>query len=249
MTHNSVINEIRDGQGYTLGFHLDDAELEKVQELIKNHLLKKIALLSEAAAKNFERLPLDQYHTIAHFFNHAELMKRVNRIMPLEFVTYLRTTSLIRQLKQVFGDFEISDEEQVGRESISLRFVRPDEPNDVGSLHCDDWFWQLYGFVAPKNKVRIKVWVAVCCSVGESGLYISANSQHQDWKYKIITTPGGLKPKLSSHENPTLTLCETQPGSAVAFNYYSLHGGAMTRGLSTRVSMEFTMLVPCRAAI
>lgn len=248
MIQRDILESIRNGEGYRLDFRMQQAELYRIRDLIKIHLVNKISDIDPELAKQFEQMPLEKYHELSHLINHTEVMKRVNRIMPLAFVSELRKTSLLSQLKATFGGFVISDEEMVGRESVSLRFVRPNSPNDVGSLHCDDWFWEIYNFPKPINTERIKVWIAICCETGKSGLYISPNSQKRTWQYSVENKNGMLKPVLDvSSEKPEVVLCETQPGEAVVFNYDSLHGGAVSRGLSTRVSLEFTMLVANRS--
>lgn len=239
----TIIDEINSGPGYKLGFHLDSEDLIHIQDLIKSHLVDRVREVNPEVAGRFEEIPIWEYHTASHLINHPEVMRRVNRIMPEEFVSELRRTSLIRQLKDVYGEFSISDEERVGRESVSLRFVRPGSANDVGSLHCDDWFWKIYKFSVPKGFDRIKVWTAICCDTGLSGLYVVPESQKREWKYSVEDKAGMLKPVLDPSEKPALYLCPTRPGEAVVFNYHSLHGGAVTQGAKTRVSIEFTMLV------
>lgn len=243
MVINAIMDEIRSGSGAKLGFHLTPDELVHIQGLIKRHLVDRIREVNPEAVRHFEEIQISEYHSVSHLINHPEVMKRVNRIMPEEFVSELRQTSLIRQLQEVFGDFVISDEEQVGRESVSLRFVRPGSANDIGSLHCDDWFWKIYNFPVPQGLERVKVWTAICCDTGLSGLYVSPDSQKREWKYSVEDKSGMLKPVLDPNEKPDLYLCPTKPGDAVVFNYHSLHGGAITQGRQTRVSIEFTMLV------
>ena len=125
-----------------------------------------------------------------------------------------------------------------------MRMVRPGVDTDIGSLHADDWFWKLYHFTLPEGKRRIKIWIAICCESGKSGLMLSPNSHLREWKYDVIERAGMAKPLLSHEEKPTLDLFESKPGDAVMFNYHLLHGGMVTRGELTRVSIEFTILVP-----
>ena len=243
MIQSAFFEEIQTGSGYKLGVRLAPDELLHIQGLIKAHLVEKIGEVNPEAVAEFKKVELGQYHTVSHLINHAEVMKRVNRIMPLAFVNELRKTSMIQQLQAEFGDFVISDEEKVGRESVSLRFVRPESSTDIGSLHCDDWFWKIYDFPEPKGFDRVKVWTAICCDTGLSGLYVVPHSQKREWKYSVEEKAGMLKPVLDVEEKPELLLCPTQPGDAVVFNYESLHGGATSQGKQTRVSIEFTMLV------
>jgi hypothetical protein len=239
-----MLDRIKGSPGFATGLRLADSDLVRVKDVVKRHMAEQ---LNRAAPDQVDRLlstPLEYYHTIAHLFPHGELLTRTARILPQWAVDEIRTTSLIRRLESEVGPFEISDEEKSGRESISIRVVRPGMENDVGSLHADEWFWDLYKFELPERRQRIKVWTAICCEPGKSGLLLSPESHARKWKYSTLTRVGMLKPLLDREESPPLELFNSNPGDAVAFNYKLLHGGAVTRGTTTRVSMEFTILVP-----
>jgi hypothetical protein len=240
----SLLDQIKESPGFATGLRLSADDLVRVKGVVKRHLAEQ---LDRAAPDQVDRLlgtPLEQYHAIAHLLPHSELLTRTARILPQWAVDEIRQTSLLRQLQSQLGPCEISDEERMGRESISIRVVRPGMDNDVGSLHTDEWFWELYDFHLPKGKQRVKVWVAICCEPGKSGLLLSPESHKRQWKYNTFSRAGMLKPLLDSEQSPKLDLFNSEPGDAVAFNYKLLHGGAVTRGSTTRVSMEFTLLVP-----
>ena len=63
----------------------------------------------------------------------------------------------------------------------------------------------------------------------------------------IMTSPFKRYKKLSGQVDEkelSLKLFHSQPGEAIAFNYNLLHGGAISAGTLTRVSLEFTVFVP-----
>jgi len=236
--------QVRGTPGFAFGARLSREDLEKVNDLIVQQLAAQIERIAPERLDLFRNTPLEQYHSIAHLVPHSDLLTRTERILPQRAVDEIRATSLLRQLEAEFGKFAISDEEGMGRESISIRLVRPGMESDVGSLHADDWFWKLYHFKLSEGLQRVKVWVAICCEPGRSGLLLAPDSHKREWKYHTVTRAGMTKPMLDISEKPVLELFKSEPGDAVAFNYHLLHGGAVTRGSITRVSIEFTILVP-----
>jgi hypothetical protein len=241
-----MLNLIRDTPGYATGLRLTNAELSQVKQLVFDHLAQQVFEAAPEHSEMFLRTPLEQYHGISHLLPHRELLARTRRILPRSAVEQIRATSLFRHIESELGPVEISDEENMGRESISIRLVRPGMDSDIGSLHADHWFWPLYGFALPPGRQRVKVWVAVCCEAGKAGLLLSPDSHAREWKYDTVSRGGMLKPLLDASEKPVLELFASEPGAGVAFNYHLLHGGAVTRSETTRVSMEFTLLVPDR---
>lgn len=241
-----MLTSVREAPGFATGLRLNDEDLLRVKEVIKRHLADQLRQVGPDEVPRFMDTPLEAYHTISHLLPHNDLLTRTARILPQWAVDEIRRTSLIRDLEKELGRFDISDEEGIGRESISIRLVRPGMETDVGSLHADHWFWELYNFKLPEGKQRIKVWTAICCEPGKGGLLLAPQSHARSWKYTTFTRAGMLKPLLDPDQSPALELFESEPGDAVAFNYKLLHGGAVTRGTITRVSMEFTILVPDR---
>jgi len=152
--------------------------------------------------------------------------------------------SLLRQLTDAVGEFQISAEDGSDWEEIYWRLVRPHEPSDVGPLHADRWFWDLGDGTTPAGRERLKVWIAIVAEPGLSGLRGVPGSHLRDWRYHGETRDGKTKPQIDEDEtelNPQLL--PTGAGDAVVFHDRLLHGGAVGSGLLTRVSIEFTMFV------
>jgi hypothetical protein len=243
---SALLKNIREAPGYSVGLALSAVDLGQVKGLISEHLAIQIDEIDVDMGSLFRRTPLEEYHTISAQMPHDKLLTRKARILSQDAVDVIRKTSLFTQIEAELGPVEISDEEQIGRESISIRLVRPGMHADVGSLHTDHWFWDLYNFSAPVDKSRIKIWIGVCCETGKSGLLLVPDSHQRDWNYSVIERAGMLKPLFDEGQNPNTILFQSNPGDAVAFNYKLLHGGALTQGTQTRVSIEFTLLVPNR---
>lgn len=239
-----MLDSVKNSPGFHLGLHLATDELKMVRDLVANHMASQLAQIDPGKVDLFRATPLERYHEISSQLPHERLLTRQQRILPAAAVDNIKGTSLYRALERDFGVVDITDEEGVGRPSISIRLVRPGVESDVGSLHADDWFWQIYGFKVPEGMKRVKVWVAVCSEPGKSGLLLSPNSHQRTWRYHLIDRAGMKKPLLDDSEHPEMELFESRPGDAAVFNYDLLHGGAVTRGAKTRVSIEFTTLVP-----
>lgn len=240
----NLLDSVRGNPGYITGLRLSPDDLELIKKLIAQHLTQQLEIIAPNKVGLFNATPLDMYHSISDQLPHDQLLTRQSRILSQNAINAIRTTSLLQQIENILGPFDISDEEGVGRESISMRMVRPGVNSDVGSLHADDWFWQLYNFPLSEAKSRIKIWIPIYCEKGKSGLMLSPNSHLREWKYEVIDRAGMKKPLLSPEEKPELYIFQSNPGDAVIFNYHLLHGGMVTSGELTRVSIEFTILVP-----
>jgi hypothetical protein len=240
----SILKQVKKSPGFALGISFSQDEVTRIKAIIKDHLVARARVIDPTQASRYEVCDLENYHSISSSIPHSKLITRTDRILPESAVQEIRSMRLFRQLESEVGYFEISDEEGVGRENVLMRLVRPGEESDVGSLHCDDWFWQLYKFPLPAGRKRVKVWVAICCEPGKGGLLVSPDSHKRQWKYGVTHKSGMAKPLLDASENPALELVSSRPGDGVVFNYELLHGGAVTSGTQTRVSLEFTMLIP-----
>jgi hypothetical protein len=87
---------------------------------------------------------IKDYHRLAiSNENHAEIWQKKNRILDNSFADLMRGSSLFAKIAETFPDFEISDEEQLGRPNFYWRLVRPNTPQDIGPFHRDSWFWNI----------------------------------------------------------------------------------------------------------
>ena len=168
---------------------------------------------------------------------------KTNRFFNEEQVGLLKECSFYKQLIEIFGQFRISNEDNIFPEEVYWRLVRPKEKSDVGPIHADEWFWNLGDVRIDNSLERIKVWIPLYCEKNLNGLYIIPKSHLKNYTYESEMRDGSLKPvpKISISNNE-LKLCSTSPGDAIIFHDSLLHGGAVG-GKKTRVSIEFTMLV------
>ena len=85
-------------------------------------------------------------------------------------------------------------------------------------------------------------------ATGESGFkLISGSHRRTDIRYEIRHAGSKLKPSIidpTGEWSRSAVLAPVAPGEAILFDDLLVHGGAVTRGLIPRVSIEFTCFVP-----
>ena len=230
--------------GFYTDLSLKSEELARLRHFIHDQWLKYLKTIAPKHVKRFEEIGLERYHEVSHLVDHSSVWPKKVRILPQNAVSEIRKMSFINQLEDYFGQFEISDEENVGREEIYWRLVRPNEKNDVGPLHADAWFWDLGHGTTSDNKVRVKVWIGIYVEPGLSGFIYVPESHLKDWPYRSVLKDGFNKPLIDVSEgslNPVFF--KGEPGDVIIFHDKLLHGGAIGKGENTRVSLEFTMFV------
>lgn len=239
----SIKDQVQGPSGFCL-LKLEPSELERIRELIRDQWLYRVLLLSPVSVKQFAAAGISRYHELAHLLDQKIAWPKTARILSPSAVDEIRNFSFMKQLKITFGEFVISDEEEIGWEEIYWRIVRPGS-SDIGPLHADGWFWDAGHGKMPEGYERIKVWIAIHCEKGLNGLKIVPGSHlKNDWRYHLEDRDGFLKPQIDEDEKDlNVQLTPTEPGDAVVFHDRLLHGGAANQARTTRVSLEFTMLV------
>lgn len=237
-------HNLETGSGYCLDFSFQKNELGLVSSLIEEQWIENIKLHSPMHWKKFSKIGMARYHELSNLIDHASIWQKSNRILPQYAVDLIRSTSLMKSLENIYGHYVISDEENIGREEIYWRLVRPQQPLDFGPLHADAWYWELGHGVTPAGVKRIKVWIAIYCEPGLNGLRVVPDSHKKTWQYHGEYRDGFSKPRIDEDESElAVHLIHTKPGDAIVFNDRLLHGGALNNGTNTRVSLEFTMFV------
>jgi hypothetical protein len=230
--------------GLSLDLSLEKKELANLRQLIHDQWLERIKTFYPEFVNRFEELGMERYHEASNLLDHGSLWPKEARILPQSAVLKLRKMRFIDQLEDYFGPFEISDEDNVGREEIYWRLVRPNEKSDVGPLHADAWFWELGHGVTPDNMVRVKVWIGIYVEPGLNGFKYLHGSHLKNWPYHMVLKDGLKKPQIDVDEDSLNSLFFLgKPGDAIIFHDKLLHGGITGMGNRTRVSLEFTMFV------
>ena len=223
--------KINGSPGFSTDLSIESVELTHLRHLIYDQWLGYLKAIAPEHVKRFEECGMERYHEAPHLMDHGSVWSKKVRILPHDAVLEIRKMNFIKQLEDCFGRFEISDEENVGREEIYWRLVRPNEKNDIGPLHADAWFWDLGHGTTPNNVVRVKVWIAVYVDPGLSGFVYIPESHLKEWPYHGEMKTGVNKPVIDvSEDSLNPLLLNSEPVDAIIFHDRLLHGKAISKG-------------------
>ena len=243
------LKEDLENKGYSTEIYLNKKELNTMRRFIESQWLDTIKKYNPKIADEIysRQLSMNEYHLVSESLDHSKIWVKLSRILPSSFFDWIIKTNFYKILKEVFGEFIISDEENLGWPNLYWRIVRPLCSDDIGPLHRDCWFWELNKNYKRPNFAfkRIKVWIPIFTVKGKNGLLVEPFSQNRN---DIIWTReerhGIQKPKLMTSQDCFSTkLLELDPGNIVLFNDNLIHGGSSNESKFTRVSLEFTILV------
>ena len=241
--------EIYKGKGYSTDLALNKKELDFIKKKIYEQWIYRIQIINpKLASKIFKnKISIENYHLISNELNHSKVWPKNTRIFSNIFSNWLRESDFYKLLHNIFGDFIISDEDDLGWPNIYWRLVRPKTNSDIGPLHRDSWFWTLNdNFPKPNfNFSRIKVWIPIHTEIGLNGLMIEEYSQNRkDIVWEGELRDGILKPVIKTDINKlNPKLIKVEEGQAILFNDNLIHGGSINFAEKCRVSLEFTMLI------
>jgi hypothetical protein len=228
--------------GLLLGASFTEAEVARLRELVKAHMLDVAREVSPGAVDELAETELPQFHEVTAY-DHARMLSKRARTLPAEAVAEIKAMSFFQAIREAFGDYYFADEEEIGHEQITFRLVRPGRTQDVGSLHCDAWFWEVFGTRLPEGIGRAKVWTPLYVEPELNGLRVAPGSHRKPYRYELAG--GGGKAQFIPLFDPAgigLRQVCCPPGAPVLFNYRTLHVGAFNRGQRSRVSIETTIM-------
>ena len=221
---------------------LKDSELMSVRKLIKEEYLKRIKDVYPSKFRDLSPQPMELYHEFSKIIDHKELWPKKERCLSEQNVAIIKNFEFMKILNETFGSFKITDEDEIGREEVYWRLVRPNCNEDVGPLHADSWFWEL-SKSKEKNYKRYKIWMPIFCEKNNSGFMYVSESHKKDWEYDASMRDGKLKPVPKINERDIeITKFKGSPGNIIMFNDKLIHGGYSTSN-TTRVSLEFTLYI------
>ena len=236
----NFIKDIYELTGAHTKLALKDDELEVLRKLLRKEYLSRIKKNYSSNFKLFEDNPMNNYHNICKVLDHKKLWPKKERCLNESNLAIVKQFEFFDILRKELGDFIITDEDEIGREEIYWRLVRPNQNEDVGPIHADNWFWEL-NQPDEKNAKRIKVWLPVYCDVNNTGFRYVPNSHKTNWNYSYEFKDNKYKPipqvKISELE---IVKFDGNPGQIIVFNDKLLHGG-YTTSEKTRVSLELTL--------
>jgi hypothetical protein len=243
-----ILKHINCEVGYLLSY-ISQEDLSFIQSEIFEQYLHNLQRISPKKVNLYKNAGMKAYHNVFEEgdFDHGSNWSKPNRVLGPEFFKKFTQTHFYRELKRCFGDFLISDEENFGWPNVYWRLVRPGY-SDIGPVHADKWFWDLGHGEMPSGYTRLKIWLGVHTESGENGLRVlPCSRKHGNWKYHGEIKGGLLKPVLDEDE-ASLDMLDLplKAGQFVLFHDELLHGGMPNLSDSTRVSLEFTLLIPSR---
>jgi len=229
-------------EGLSFGPVFTPSEVARIRELIKSHMLNVASEVSPHAVEALAATELERFHEVEGY-DHGKMLSKRGRTLPKASVDEIKAMSFFDYVTDVFGDFYLADEEDIGHEQITFRLVRPNRPEDVGSLHCDAWFWEQFGTRLPQGISRTKVWAPICVEPGVNGLRLAPGSHLRALQYRAENRDGKLEfvPQFDLAEIDLRQYCGAV-GQPVLFNYRTLHVGPVNRGSNSRVSIEATIM-------
>ena len=220
---------------------ISSEDLEIIRDLVNLHWKK--VLLSNYPKKfnNPELIQIYDYHKISDQIDHKKLWPMKNRILSSSDYKKFLNTDFFNNIKNIYSDAKISDENNIGYGEIYWRIVRPKNPKDIGSVHADRWFWEINNDYTPPNARRIKFWISLWCK-GNNGLGVIPNTQKLTYNFDYEFRDGENKPIfLPEKNNLKLLKLNSKPGTLVIFHDNLLHGGCDNQSDITRTSIEFTI--------
>jgi hypothetical protein len=236
----SLVRAVFKGAGFVDTFKLSSEELRELKNIIQEHYLRRIEEEYPHLVQEFAQKGIEDYHLLSHLVDHNHLWPKQARLFNKVAAKKFRNFKFFHALENYLGKFEVIDYEGLGNEEFNWRLVRPNSPTDIGPMHKDSWFWNAINKESENNKERIKIWIPVVCEPGLSGLRVVPNTQFVDYPFRVVNN----KPQIEvKDEELSIKLLETNPGDAVIFNYELLHGGSVSRGTKTRVSLELSLYV------
>ena len=239
---HSIKDNIYKKDGYDTSLSLSIEELKILKKIIRDQYLNRIKKYKLEYHTGFKEKEMNSYHELSHLIDHKEFWPKNFRCLNQKSINRIKKFSFMSEIKSQFGEFYISDEDNIGREEIYWRLVRPENSNDVGPLHADVWFWELNYPKSIKDK-RIKVWIPIFCDVSDTGFRFLPNSHKESWNYEKKFKDGKYKPIFEIDESKIkIEKFKGKPGDIIIFNDRLLHGGYTTTS-KTRVSLELTIII------
>lgn len=243
-TLKTGIKSVESTSGYYSANFLNKSELMQLKNEIRQQYEKILIDYYPELGKKYLKFGMQDYHDWSHLVNHSNIWPKKNRILPRKSVMVLRETLFFKSLEKIFGNIEISNEEQIEEEEIYWRLVRPNEKKDVGPKHADSWFWTCKNSESQSvDFVRLKIWLSILGEPDTSGFVFSPGSHKKNLAFKIERRDGKLKPKPSPDvAGLEFVNLRCPEGSGILFHDSLVHGGE-PGFLKTRVSLECTLLI------
>ncbi len=240
---NSLLKSLEEGKGYHIT-RMEKSDLCTLRAMVRDQWLSRMQEIQPDEFERFKTIPMDHYHRFCDGFDHKSLWTKYSRMLSERDVETIKKLDFIKTLECKLGKFVISNEDRRGCEEIYWRIIRPGNM-DVGAMHADGWFWDMYDWPSIPGRERIKVWISLYTVKGKNGLRIIPNSQKKlDWKFRAEKRDGVLKPVFYEDEAKLdIIPAPLEPGDIIVFHDLLVHGGMVSTVDRTRVSLEMTLFI------
>lgn len=238
-----MINKFKNVDDKKIGYfisRLDQYDYNLIRDTVEKHFKE---LIKKDQKNKSSDINFSNYLEEFDQSDHINLFTKKNRILPKDYLyLLLEKLNLFKNLKEIFPDFKITDEENIGYGNFYWRLVRPFPNKDVGTMHKDKWFWDLgTGKMDNIKYKRYKLWISIH---GENklGFKFVPGSADLNLKYDYKIADGKKKPVFDerSLESSQTTSLTGEKGTYIIFNDELLHGGEILKNNFPRVSIECT---------
>ena len=213
------------------------SEFQIIKSLIIEHVSSRLGF----------SVDLSTYHQQAAETDHLSMAPKAARVLSPSDAQFILALSGIKRLLDNHPGYQVSnvvyDSNTVeDRPELYFRLVRPNQPGNIGSPHCDFWFDQAMGTNFGRGNT-IKFWLPIVLDPGKNGLLFYPNAP-KGIPFIIQTVNGFNRPcidcEVSRLGDPVLP----QPayGQAIKFHDDIIHCGALNNGSKTRVGLEIALL-------
>ncbi len=243
--------EIYKDPGYTLAYKLSKGDLQYLRDVVTQQYLDNIRKECPEHYELFESAGIENYHKHSHLVEHTKIWPKLRRCLDQDVCQRIQQLDFFKTLQRDFSPFMLGRvvyEKEVdwSRDEMYWRIVRPQQSDDVGTLHADKWFhdsMKIRERVFPEGANALKIWLPLFCEIGMNGLEIVEGSHRQDWTFNVVDIENTAKPRLGVDETQIeRKLLLTPPGQMVIFNEDLVHVGAVNKGEQTRISLEITLV-------
>ena len=230
-----------DGPGFSLD-GLSAAELAEVRGFVTAQYAAGLTAHDPAFGAAAAAAGIARYHTLVPpaGFDHETFWAKGRRVLPAATAPAFERMGFFTRIRAALPSAGIYADD------LMWRVVRPHRTTDIGPVHADKWFWDAGNGDMAAGLDRLKVWVALYTAPGLNGLTVKPHSHATDrWKWHAEFKHGKMKPVLDEREEDLkMELLPLASGDMVLFHDGLLHGGAVNRADTCRVSLEMTVLYP-----
>lgn len=213
------------------------SEFQTIKSLITDHVSQKLGI----------SIDLPTYHRQVNNNGHLCMAPKSARVLTPGDSQKVLALSGTKSLLDSHPGYQIANvvydsKKAEDRPEFYFRLVRPNQPGDIGTPHCDFWFDQAMGTNYGVGNT-IKFWLPIVLDPGKNGLLFYPDAPKKV-PFVILSQNGFNRPLIdcSLTQLGVPVLPHPNYGQAIKFDDDILHCGALNKGVATRVSMEITLV-------